>query len=97
MKLVKIQRANDKVHKYTATFEIDDKVKRVKFGAIGYDDFTSFPKEIRDEKRRLYLKRHKEREDWNQPDTPGSLSRWILWEHPKIEDAIREFKKRFNL
>jgi hypothetical protein len=99
MKLLKISKAKDKIHKYIATFETDEgRQKQVRFGAIGYNDYTTFPKEIRDERRELYLKRHKGMgEDWKKPDTPGALSRWILWEYPDIKDAIREFKKRFNL
>jgi hypothetical protein len=98
MKLQRVRKANDGVHKYIATFMQDDgRSKKVRFGALGYKDYTSFPAEIREERRTLYLKRHKAREEWTIPDTPGALSRWILWEHTSLRTAIREFKKRFNL
>ena len=50
-------------------------------------------------KRANYLKRHSAlNEDWNNPTSAGSLSRWILWGNSdNIETNIREFKKRFNL
>ena len=98
MKLLKIRKARDRIHKYQATFENDGRTKRVKFGMLGYKDYTTFPAAIRDERRELYLKRHSGMgEHWKQPDTPGALSRWILWEHISIRNAIKEFKKRFNV
>lgn len=98
MKLQSIRKAKDGVHKYIATFILDTgRIKKVRFGAMGYNDYTSFPAEIRDERRARYLKRHKEREEWNHPDTPGALSRWVLWEHTSLRTAIREFKKRFGI
>lgn len=98
MKLQRIRKATDGVHKYVATFMQDNgRSKKVRFGAIGYNDYTSFPAEIRDERRTRYLKRHKEREEWSSPDTPGALSRWILWEHTSLRAAIRAFKKRFSV
>jgi len=98
MKLQSVRKARDGVHKYIATFLLDSgRTKKVRFGAAGYNDYTSFPAEIRDERRTLYLKRHKEREEWNQPDTPGALSRWILWEHTSLRTAIKKFKQRFGI
>jgi len=98
MKLQRIRKANDGFHKYVASFLLENgQTKKVRFGAVGYSDYTSFPAEIRDERRALYLKRHKAREEWNKPDTPGALSRWILWEHTNLRDAIKGFKKRFNV
>jgi hypothetical protein len=98
MKLQSIRKATDGVHKYTATFVIDNgRTKKVRFGAVGYKDYTTTPADIRDERRRLYLERHKSREDWNKPDTPGALSRWILWENTSLTEAIKGFKKRFNI
>lgn len=50
-------------------------------------------------KRSNYLKRHSAlNEDWDDPFTAGSLSRWILWgESDDIETNIKSFKKRFKL
>ena len=30
-------------------------------------------------KRKAYLERHEPRENWNDPFSPGSLSRYLLW------------------
>lgn len=50
-------------------------------------------------KRENYLNRHSAlNENWDDPTTPASLSRWILWgSSDKIETNIKAFKKRFHL
>ena len=65
------------------------------FGAIPYDDYTSFPKEIREAKKNSYLKRHAKNENWNDPYSAGALSRWILWNETTIEKSLKDYKKRF--
>jgi len=70
------------------------KTKTLHFGAEGMSDFTIHKDPIRKER---YLNRHKKREDWTRPDTPGSLSRWILWNLETKQSSIKDFKKRFNL
>lgn len=65
------------------------------FGAIGYDDFTTFPEEIREERKKRYLNRHRKNENWNDPKSAGALSRWILWNLPTIEASLRDYKRRF--
>lgn len=94
MKLLSIKKANDGVKKYVATFETDGVQKKVKFGAMGYTDFTLSKDEDR---KKRYLDRHKANENWNKPDTPGALSRWILWNKLTLRESIQDFKTRFNL
>lgn len=95
-----IQKSDRKDKKYKAKFclcEEFDKckgknTKDVYFGATGYEDFT----EHQDPKRREnYLKRHKKNENWNKPDTPGALSRWILWDSTSLGKNIASYRKRF--
>ena len=89
-----LHHARDGKHKYVAFFNIDGHTKRVPFGAFGYSDFT----EHRDEDRKYrYLKRHYERENWNDPYTAGALSRWLLWNRPTLQESLREFKEYFDL
>jgi len=108
--LCMIETSNKKDKKYDAKFrekgcpcsksappECGKKEKIVSFGAKGYDDYTTTPADQREEKKSLYLARHKAREDWNNPTTPGSLSRWILWNKKTLKASIADFKKRFNL
>jgi hypothetical protein len=68
--------------------------KIVSFGAKGMSDFTKHGDEERKER---YLDRHRKNEDWNDPLTPGALSRWILWNKPTLKASIDDFKKRFKL
>ena len=51
-----------------------------------------------DEKKKdAYIARHKVNENFNDPVTPGALSRWILWNKKTLSASIADFKKRFNL
>ena len=48
--------------------------------------------------RKRYLDRHRDRENWNVPDTAGSLSARILWgPSTSKRENIRLFKNKFNL
>ena len=64
------------------------------FGAKGMSDYT-IHKDI--ERKKRYIDRHIKNENWNDPTTPGALSRWILWNLPTLKDSIKDFKKRFDL
>lgn len=91
MKLISITKSDRADKKYVALF---DDNKRVHFGATGYPDFTT----TNDEKRKdRYLKRHKKNEQWNNPQTAGSLSRYILWNKPTLQASIADYKHRFGL
>ncbi len=70
--------------------------QRVSFGAKGYQDYTTFPISIRDERKRRYLLRH-QNENWTNPRTPAALSRYILWNLPTIHQSFQDYKRRFNL
>ena len=63
------------------------------FGAKGYSDFT---KHKNLERRARYDSRHENNENWDDPFTAGSLSKWILWNKPSITDSIRHYKKKFG-
>jgi len=95
MKLLSVKPANDGVHKYVATFATPDgKEKTTKFGAQGYQDYRQHRSEMR---KQAYLKRHRRNENWEDPTTAGSLSRWLLWSEPTLEASIKKFKQKFNL
>lgn len=91
MKLLSVKSSTRPDKKFMATFD-DGKV--VHFGARGMSDFTKH----RDEDRKQrYLDRHRQNENWRNPQTPGALSRWILWNKPTLTASIADFKKRFRL
>jgi len=100
LRLLKIVKAKDGKHKYAAVFRVEGTggkhhEKVVKFGAVGYDDFTKHKDK---ERRRRYIERHgRGREHWSSPDTPGALSRWVLWNKTSLRESIKDFKRRFHL
>ena len=96
IKLLKIVKSHNPKKKWDANFLLDNnKEKIVSFGAVGYQDYTQHKNPLR---KMHYIQRHHNRlEDWNNPLTPASLSRYILWEYTDIKKAIQEFKKRFHL
>ena len=107
MKLLKVVRSNNKSKKWTAIFLVDGRERRISFGASGYRDYTLLNdktskfylpnKSDRDVVKASYIRRHEKRENFNDPLTAGSLSRWILWDKPTFKGALRAFKKRFKL
>lgn len=96
--MVTITRSNRKGKKYTATFKDGT---RVHFGGKGCKDYIQYSKQspaLAKAKRAMYIKRHlaSQAENWNNPKSPGALSRWILWEKPTLEEAIKSFSRRFR-
>jgi hypothetical protein len=94
LKLVKIVRSPRAEKKYMAVFEKDGRTKSVYFGATGYSDYT---KHHDKERKQRYINRHRSREHWDQPDTPGALSLYVLWNKPTVEASIKDYKRRFKL
>jgi hypothetical protein len=98
---VKILKSHLPAKKYDAVFTFGDgHTKTIPFGAARYEDYTEHHDPIR---RERYLKRHgldssKSNEDWSDPITAGSLSRYVLWgESTDIRENVKEFKRRFHL
>lgn len=87
-------RSNQTGKKYKAVFTDGTKHKTIHFGASGYEDLTQH-KDL--ERKKKYLQRHRSNESWNNPQTAGSLSRWILWDTTSLQTNIANFKRRFNL
>lgn len=98
-----LTKSHKKDKKLDATFIVDGRERVVPFGAKGYVDFTRLPRRtpaqmrIAELTRLAYLDRHQKRENWNDPLTPGALSRWILWEAPTVEEAEKQYRVRFDL
>lgn len=81
-------------HKWVATFLIEGRERKVSFGAAGYEDFTMH----RDTERKdRYLARHAKHEHWDDPMSPGALSRWILWNKPSLRESIKDYRQRFGM
>jgi hypothetical protein len=70
------------------------KDKVVSFGSAGSSDFTKTKNE---EQKKQYLARHRKNENWEAPTTPGSLSRYLLWNKPTLKGSIADYRRRFKL
>lgn len=95
-KLVKIVRSPRTEKKLRAYFSDGT---HTDFGASGYQNYGGVGKErhLDKERKKRYIQRHKSRENWNNPKSPGALSRWVLWEKDTLKESIAAYKKRFNL
>lgn len=95
--LVKVEDSKAKGKRYTAVFR-DSKSgreKRVNFGDASMENFTIHKDP---ERRKRYLNRHKSRENWNDPVSPGALSRWILWgDSSSFAKSVADYRRRFKL
>lgn len=84
--------------KFEARYYEDGKeFKKVSFGAKGYEDYTIHKDE---ERKENYIARHAPTEEllWTtDPYAPASLSRWVLWNKPSLEESWSDYKRRFNL
>jgi hypothetical protein len=69
------------------------KIKTISFGASGYDDFTTHGDLQR---KQNYIARHKTTENWNDPQTAGSLSRWILWDKATLSASYTAYRRKFG-
>ena len=96
LKLVKIVKSPKPEKKYRAHFSDGT---HTDFGAKGMQNYGGVGKErhLDKERKKRYLSRHRSRENWNSPKTPGSLSRWILWNKDTLKKSIADYKKKFNL
>ena len=96
MKLVSVLKSDREGKKYMAKFSLgDDKQKTVHFGSVTSQTYLDHkdPK-----KRENYIKRHRVREDFNDPKTAGSLSRWLLWgDSTNLKTNVTSFRKKFDL
>ena len=102
MKLESVKKSHQTKYKYVATFCLcpnggsgceKPQKKEVYFGAEGDPAFTLGAS---DGDRMNYLARH--RVNFDDPLTPGALSRYILWgESRDMDENVEAFKKRFNL
>ena len=108
VKLIKIVKSQKPAKKYDAHFKLDNgKEKIVSFGSSGMRDYTLIndknsefylPKLIdRNVTKASYLRRHRARENWENPLTAGALSRWILGGRKSLKASIAKFKRKFKL
>ena len=96
LKLSKIVKSPNKTKKYRAYFNDDT---HTDFGAKGYQNYGGVGKErhLDEERKKRYIERHKRNENWKNPKSAGSLSRYVLWNKKTLKASIADYKKRFKL
>lgn len=91
---MKIESSNRKGKRYVAIFKFGSKVH---FGQMLGQTYIDHGDKA---KRAAYIARHggSGRENWEDPYSPGALSRWLLWgDSTSLEENIRAYRKRFDV
>jgi hypothetical protein len=102
LRLKTVRRSHRPEKKWDAVFiKENGKEKVVSFGAAGMVDYTLLKPDANHKnvtRKMRYIKRHSGMgESWNKPDTPGALSRWILWNKKGFRESVADFKRRFGV
>jgi len=95
MKLISLSKSTRKNKKYVAEFKFaDGKIKKVHFGAAGYQDYTTHHDKMR---RESYRSRHASGKT-APPDTADALSYYLLWGNSiSLQENKKDFIKKFKL
>jgi hypothetical protein len=95
MPYTQLLKATNGKNKYTMIFfdHMRKKIKTIHFGAKGYEDFTSHQDLQR---KQNYISRHKTTEDWSNPMTAGTLSKFLLWNKTSLSASYKDFRSRFK-
>jgi hypothetical protein len=91
---MKVESSNRKGKRYVAIFKFGSKVH---FGQMLGQTYIDHGDKA---KRAAYIARHgaSGRENWEDPYSPGALSRWLLWgDSTSLEENIRAYRKRFDV
>jgi hypothetical protein len=102
-KLLDIDKAEDGKHKYKVVLlnTETNRKKTVKFGSYGMMDYVLWNekegKQYADERKKLYIERHQNNENWNDPSTSGFWSRWVLWNKKTFKASLNDTIKKFKL
>jgi len=91
---VKLSRSTNPNKKWMV--HIPHKNCTVHFGGSGYSDYTKHHSEKR---KRLYLARHRARENWTSSGmcTAGFWSRHLLWNKPSIKQSKQDMQAKFRI
>lgn len=93
MKVYILEESVNPKKKFTA-IRLNPSMKRISFGAKGYEDYTQHKN---NDRKKAYIARHKETEDWKDTDTAGFWSRWLLWNKKTLDASIRDTENRFGI
>jgi hypothetical protein len=105
-KLLRVVPSATREKKYDAVFRLaeggaaDAREKVVSFGGrrengVPYDDYLNSGNRM---KREAYIARHRVNEDWTDPMSAGTLSRYLLWgDSRKMSENLRAYRRRFGV
>jgi len=101
IKLLKIEKSENKNKKWQAIFEIEKndkkKLKIVSFGYNNPDDKQNdFTRHGDLERRNRYIIRHTKDLKTNDPMRAGYLSMFILWNLPTLKSSVNDYNKRLK-
>lgn len=68
--------------------------RKISFGDSRYSDYTQHHD---DDRKRRYLARHQSAENWDNLETAGAWSRWLLWNQASIAESIYNMERRFHI
>ena len=89
-----IYKSNRKAKKLKAVIDPrGDNKKSIHFGQAGASDVTQHKSEDR---KKLYIDRHKKNENWNDYKTAGFYAKHILWNKPTIQESIKDTNNKFK-
>ena len=87
-----LQKSNKPDKRYMMKF--DDKT--IHFGSGKLTGKGTFLEHKDDKIKQNWIKRHKVREDHNNPKTAGALSRHLLWGEKTLDKSIKAFEDKFK-
>jgi hypothetical protein len=90
-----------KTHKKKKFMIITPAGRMIRFGAQEYNNFIYFNKHKTKEEafkhKIAYIKRHYDREDWEDITTAGAFSKHLLWNKPTLKASIADMEKKFDI
>ena len=96
MKL-EIKPSTAKNKRLTAVF-YDNEGKKLKTTNFGLKGGSTYIDHKDKQLRSKYIARHRVNENWNDPQSAGALSRYLLWgDSTSLDKNIKAYKKRFKL
>lgn len=92
-----IEKGTAKNKKLKAIF-YDDKGKKIKTAQFGMEGSSTYIDHKDKKLRSRYIDRHRTNENWNDPQSAGALSRYLLWgTYTDLDKNIKAYKRRFKL
>ena len=73
--------------KYEVNVKVGDKIKKVLFGAKGYEHYTEG--HLDEKRKQNYIQRHIKNENWKDPFSAGYWSYHYLWQFKTYKEALK--------